>query len=161
MSARWLRGGGAPLPDDARLLDSPLGGLVAGRRPVLPSARVRAPVVAAVCAGLYSGHPRLYSVLSRGLRVRVPAAAPRVWRVTPLSVLMSAAVCDFVSAGVLRPGRPRSCYRLLPVPKGDGGARLVYDLSSLTPFMPSRRCRSPSVERTLELEKSLMFRFFC
>ena len=33
-----------------------------------------------------------------------------MWRVTPRSALMSAAVRDFVSAGVLRPGRPRSRY---------------------------------------------------
>ena len=101
--------GGAPPLDGGRLLESHLGGLDAGRRPVLLSACVRPPLVAAVCADLYSGHPRLYSVLSRGLKVRVPAAVPRVWRLTPLSALMSAAVRDFVSAWVLRPGRPRSC----------------------------------------------------
>ena len=50
-----------------------------------------------------------------------------------------------------RAGRAPARYRLFPVPKGDGGARLVYDLSSLTPFMTIRWCRLPSVKRALEL----------
>ena len=132
-------------------IESPLGALADRRRPVSGSARVRPPVATRVDASLYSGHPRLRSVLTRGLRVRVPAAAPRVWAVTPRSPLMSDAVRDFVSAGVFRPGRPRCCYRLVPVPKNESTARLIYDLSSLTPFMPRRPCSLPSVDRALEL----------
>lgn len=131
--------------------ESPLGGVTGGRRPLHPSARVRPPVATRVDAALYRGHPRLCSVLTRGLKVRVPTAAPRVWAVTPRSALMSAAVGEFVAAGILRPGRPQSCYRLVPVPKSDSSARLIYDLSSLTPFMPSRPCPLPSVERALAL----------
>ena len=119
--------------------------------PVADAARARPPVVTAVAAAVYSGHPRLHSVLTRGLKLRVPAAAPRLWVRTPRSALMTAAVRDFVDAGVLRPGNPRRCYRLVPVPKSDGSARLIYDLSSLTPFMPRRPCSLPSVERALAL----------
>ena len=147
------RGGGAagPASGAAATCESPMSGVAAPRRSVGGSARVRPPIATRVDAGLYSGHPRLHSVLTRGLKVRVPAAAPRVWVETPRSRLMTAAVRDFVAAGVLRPGRPQRCYRLFPVPKTDTTARLIYDLSSLTPFMPHRPCQLPSVERALEL----------
>lgn len=63
---------------------------------------------------------------------------------------MTQAVTDFLRAGVLAPGRPRACYRLFAVPKTSSVARAVYDLSCLTPYMPRRPCRLPSVERALQ-----------
>ena len=51
-----------------------------------------------------------------------------------------AAVWDLVAAGVLRPGKPRACCWLAPVPKCDGSARVIYDVSELTPFMARRPC---------------------
>ena len=64
---------------------------------------------------------------------------------------MDAAVRDFVATGVLQPGSPIRCYKLVPVPKSDLSARLIYDLSSLTPYMPRRPCLLPSIERALPL----------
>ena len=121
------------------------------RRAVDNDARVRPPLPTRVDARFYAGHPRLCSVLSRGLKVRVPAAVPRVWAVTPRSALMTAAVRDFLAAGILRPGQPQRCFRLVPIPKTDSTARLIYDLSAMTPFMHRRPCRLPSVERAMEL----------
>ena len=150
-------GAGAAVRDDgasrpAEVFESPVSGLVADpRRVVDPAARVRPPVATRVDASAYSGHPRLHNILWRGLKVRIPSAAPRAWTVTPRSPAMTAAVTGFVSAGVLRPGRPTSCYRLFTVPKSDGSARLIYDLSALTPYMPCRPCPLPSVERALSL----------
>ena len=138
--------------EDAEMAASPLHFIAgSGRLAVGGAARVRPPVRVRVDAAVYRGHPRLYSVLGRGLKVRVPAVAPRLWVKTPRSALMSAAVRDFVAAGILRAGTPRRCYRLVPVPKSDGSARLIYDLSSLTPHMPRRPCSLPSVERALAL----------
>lgn len=65
-SARPAEDGGV------RTMGSPLNGFAARRRTVGDDARVRPPVVTMVNASLYSSHPRLYSVLTRGLRVRVP-----------------------------------------------------------------------------------------
>ena len=150
-------GAGAAVRDDgasrpAEVFESPVSGLVADQRRVVdPAARVRPPVATRVDASAYSGHPRLHNILWRGLKVRIPSAAPRAWTVTPRSPAMTAAVTGFVSAGVLRPGRPTSCYRLFTVPKSDGSARLIYDLSALTPYMPCRPCPLPSVERALSL----------
>ena len=81
--------------------------------------------------------------------LRVPDSAPPVWLRTPPSRLMSSAISDFVAAGVLRRGVPSHCYRLFAVPKSADTARLVYDLSSLTPFMPRRPCHLPSVTRAV------------
>ena len=63
---------------------------------------------------------------------------------------MTRAIADFVEAGVLAPGRPRTCYPLFAVPKTASVARLVYDLSSLTPRMPRRPCALPSVKKALQ-----------
>ena len=115
------------------------------RLPVSDSARVRPPVRVSVDAARFAGHPRNCSVLARGLKLRVPGSAPPVWLRTPSSRLMSSAISDFVAAGVLRRGEPSNCYRLFPVPKSTDTARLVYDLSSLTPFMPRRPCYLPNV----------------
>ena len=82
--------------------------------------------------------------------MRVPGSAPPVWLRTPSSRLMSSAISDFVAAGVLRRGEPSNCYRLFPVPKSTDTARLVYDLSSLTPFMPRRPCYLPNVTRAVD-----------
>ena len=41
-------------------------------------------------------------------------------------------------------------YRLFPVPKSKSVARLIYDMSSLTPFLPHRPCVLPTIERALE-----------
>ena len=84
-----------------------------------------------VNAELYAGHNRVRSVLLRGLKVRVPAAVPALWRRTPKSSLITAAVRDFVAAGILRPAQPLACYRLFPVAKSETVAHLVYDLSDL------------------------------
>ena len=65
---------------------------------------------------------------------------------TPRSPLMSAAVKDFVLAGVLRPGRPQSCYRLVPVPKSDTTdvsddlLFIVAYASHAAPAMPASIC---------------------
>ena len=64
---------------------------------------------------------------------------------------MSAAVRDFVTAGVLRPGHPVACYRLFAVPKSLTVARLVYDLSNLTPLLPNRPCALPSAGKALQM----------
>lgn len=131
-------------------LASPLGFLTGSRRlPVDADARVRPPICVRVNPAVYRGHPRVCSVLARGLKVRVPSAAPAVWRRTPLSNLMSLAVRDFVAAGILEPGVPTHCYRLFPVAKSASEARLVYDLSALTPYMPRRSCVLPKIERAL------------
>ena len=121
------------------------------RRRVGAAARVRPPVAISVRADFYAAHHRMRSVLARGLKVRVPVLVPPVWRVTPRSRLMSAAVEDCVAAGVLRLGRPVACYRLFPVAKSETVARLVYDMSELTPFLPDRPCVLPSAERALAL----------
>ena len=39
-----------------------------------------------------------------------------------------AAVGDLVAAGVLRPGKPRACCRLAPVPKCEDSTRFIYVL---------------------------------
>ena len=54
-----------------------------------------------------------------------------------------------VAAGVLVPGRPSACCPLFAVAKTATVARLVYDLSEVTPFMPRRPCQLLSVERAL------------
>ena len=59
--------------------------------------------------------------------------------------------CAFVSAGVLRPGAPLSCYRLFPVAKSESVASLVYDLSDLTPRLSAGPCSLPSINKALEL----------
>ena len=64
---------------------------------------------------------------------------------------MSAAVDDFVAAGELRPGRSLACYILFAGSKSATVARLVYELSVLTPLLPYRPCSLPSVEHALEL----------
>ena len=129
---------------------SPLDFIGSRRRPVAADARVRPPLRVRVSAEPYSAHPRVHSVLSRGLKVRVPSAVPPVWRPTRRSPLMTRAIEDFVEAGVLAPGRPRACYPLFAVPKTTSVARLVYDLSHLTPHMPRRPCALPSVEKALQ-----------
>ena len=131
-------------------VESPLDFIGAQRLPLEAGARVRPPVAGRVNAELFAGHPRVRSVLTKGLKVRVPSTAPRVWHVTRRSALMTAAVTDCVAAGVLVPGRPRRCYRLFPVPKNKSVARLIYDMSSLTPFLPHRPCVLPTIERALE-----------
>ena len=139
--------GGAGVPT---AVESPMDFIGAQRLPLEAGARVRPPVAGRVNAALFAGHPRVQCVLAMGLKVRVPATAPRVWQVTQRSALMTAAVADCVAAGVLVPGRPRRCYRLFPVPKSKSVARLIYDMSSLTPFLPHRPCVLPTIERALE-----------
>ena len=129
--------------------DSLLSWLGGRSRRLTAEARVRPPVAPVVRAAAFARWHRVHSVLTRGLKVRVPALVPPVWRSTPRSALMGAAVRDFVAAGVLRPGRPAACYRLFPVPKSETVARLVYDLSDLTPLLPCRPCSLPSVESAL------------
>ena len=96
---------------------------------------------------------KVHSVLARSLKVRVPALVPpgRCGGIQPRSRLMSAAVGDFVAAGVLRLGRPLACCKLFAVPKSATVARLVYHLSVLTPQLPCGPCSLPSVESALEL----------
>ena len=128
------------------------------RRRVTSASRVRPPVPIRVDPVYYSGHHRVCSILSRGLKLRIPSVTPPAWRVTPSSPLMTEAVESFVSAGVLRPGRPLACYRLFPVAKSDSVARLVYDLSDLTPLLDTRPCALPTIDRALDLA-SQGFRF--
>lgn len=72
-----------------------------------------------------------------------------MWRPTRRSALMSEAIRDFVSGGILEPGKPSACHSLFAVRKSASVARLVYDLSVLTPYMPRRPCSLPSVEKAL------------
>ena len=116
----------------ADLAGSSMASLIADHR------RYVAPVATRVNPDYYKGHHLVQSVLSRGLKLRIPASLPPVWRVTPSSPLMTAAIRDYVSAGVLRRGAPTACYQLFPVPKSSSVARLVYDLSLLTPLLPGR-----------------------
>ena len=146
------RGGGGGSPQSSSATgDSLLSWLGGSGQRLAPGARVRPPVAPVVRPDVFVARHRVFSVLTRGLKVRVPVLAPPVWRSTPRSALMGAAIADFVAAGVLRPGRPTACYRLFPVPKSATVARLVYDLSLLTPLLPCRPCYLPSVENALEL----------
>ena len=121
------------------------------RRPLAAGARVRPPVLPRVDPSLFIRRHRVHSVWTRGLKVRIPSAVPPVWRATPRSDVVARAVDDFVRAGVLRPGRPLTCYRLFAVAKSETVARLVYDLSELTPHLPTRPCVLPSVGEALGL----------
>ena len=114
-----------------------------------PGASARRPLALVVRPGFFFTQHRVHSVLARDLKVRVPAFVPPVCQDTPHSRLMSAAVGDFVAAGALRPGRPLACYRLFAVPESATVAKLVYDLSVLTPRLPCRPCSLPSVESAL------------
>ena len=67
---------------------------------------MRPPLRVRVDAGVFVAHPRVQSVLARGLKVRVPSSVPVVWRPTRVTPMMTLAVADFVRAGVLAPGRP-------------------------------------------------------
>ena len=86
--------------------------------------------------------------VAEGARVRPPQRV----RVDAdiFAAQMTRAVADFVRAGVLAPGRPVACYPLFAVPKTASVARIVYDLYVLTPFMPRRPCKLPSIERALQ-----------
>ena len=139
-------GGGALPPAGG----SPLSFIGSRRLPVETASRVRPPVRVRVDPAVFAAHPRVRSVLARGLRVRVPASVPGVWRQTARSPLMDAAVADFVAAGVLVPGQPRACYPLFAVSKSVKVARLVYDLSIMTPHMSRRPCHLPSIEKALQ-----------
>ena len=130
--------------------DSPLSFVGSRRLPVADDARVRPPLRVRVDAGVFAAHPRVQSVLARGLKVRMPSSVPVVWRPTRVTPLMTLAVADFVRAGVLAPGRPSACYPLFAVPKTASVARVVYNLSALTPYMPRRPCKLPSVVRALQ-----------
>ena len=137
----------AQLPQDGSCVLSRLGGRGTSCR-LDPNATVRPPVRTRVNPIAYSGFHRVKSILTKGLKVRIPVEIPRVWVPSPDSTLMRGAVNDFVACGVLRPSRkPINCYRLFPVPKSASIARLVYDLSQMTPFMPSRPCNLPTVQR--------------
>ena len=140
-------GASSELPEDGA---SPLDFFGSRRLPVAEGARVRPPRRVRVDADVSAAHPRVRSVLARGLRVRVPASVPAVWRPTRVTALMTRAVPDLVRAGVLAPGRPVACYPLFAVPKTASVARIVYDLSALTPFMPRRPCKLPSIGRALQ-----------
>lgn len=128
-------GDGAALPAAD---GSPLSFIGSRWLPVDSEARLRPALCVRMDAAAFSAHPRACSVLSRGLKVRVPSSVPRVWRSTRRSAIMTKAVADFVTAGILAPGQPRACYPLFAVSKTVSVARLVYDSSSLTLHMPHR-----------------------
>ena len=84
--------------------DSPLDFIGSRRLPMDDGARVRPPLRVRVDPDVFSAHPRVWSVLARGLKLRVPSSVLAVWRPTRVSPLMTQAVTDFVPAGVLAPG---------------------------------------------------------
>jgi ribonuclease HI len=78
--------------------------------------------------------PWISSAITHGVDLPPPQHAPRIFQRTPPSVLMDQVIQDFQQQGIIQPHPVVAAYRAFLVPKSDGAARFVMDLSPLTPY---------------------------
>jgi hypothetical protein len=76
----------------------------------------------------------LQSLLRFGASLLPPAWAPRIFQRTQPSALMDQVIEHLLQEGILSEERTTSAYRSFLVAKSDSSARLIIDLSPLTPL---------------------------
>ena len=86
---------------------------------------------------------RVRSILSEGAKTFVPPEAREFRNVTYQSRINTEIITNLTETGIIEQGHVRSTYRLFTIPKNDGRARVLYDLSQLTPFLTKPTCRLP------------------
>ena len=85
---------------------------------------------------------RIQSILTAGARSCI-APGTRHQLITVVTPQITQTVSSLVQAGVISPGRPTSTYRLFLIPKNNTHARILYDLSLVTPRVRAPPCHLP------------------
>ncbi|KAF0298368.1 polyprotein [Amphibalanus amphitrite] len=94
---------------------------------------------------------RVQSILTTGARTFVPPAARGQFFPTPDTAVTRNVVAALTQHGHLRRGRAKSAYRLFALAKDNKRARILYDLSPLTPHLDPPPCFLP---RAMDLLQS-------
>ena len=86
---------------------------------------------------------RVRSILTTGAKTFVPREARGRFYVTPDNEVTRNMVTALTRHGHLVKGKVRSAYRLFALAKDEQRARVLYDLSPLTPYLDPPACYLP------------------
>ena len=130
--------------------ESPLS-FVRGRRSVSasPDHEVDVPERPSLSPAIAADH-RVQSILTRGATTYIPPGARGQFHITPVTTVTSNIVNALTKSRILVPGKVRNAYRLFALAKDARRARVLYDLSPLTPHLEPPPCFLP---RALDLLK--------